>query len=112
TPRYMHQFIKTPSMTGKSSEYWIGPKVAYSGALWWKQLGAKSSASHFVYDLYFYIKNPSASQALEFDMNQSVNNRKFIFGTQCDIKDHHDWDVWDTANGRWIKTGIACSAPP
>jgi len=112
TPRYMHQFIQTPSISGKSSEYWIGPKVGYSGALWWKQLGANASASHFIYDLYFYVKDPNAPQALEFDMNQSVGNRKFIFGTQCDIKDHHDWDVWDTANSRWIKTGIACSAPP
>ncbi|MFZ0705299.1 MAG: hypothetical protein WAM71_06825 [Candidatus Korobacteraceae bacterium] len=112
TPRYMHQFIATPSMTGKASEYWIGPKAPYSGALWWKQLGANSKASHFVYDLYFYVKNPSAPQALEFDMNQSVNNRKFIFGTQCDIKGHKDWDVWDTAHSTWVKTGIACSAPP
>jgi len=112
TPRYMHQFIGTPSLTGKASEYWIGPKVPYSGALWWKQLGAKPNASHFVYDLYFYVKDPNAPQAIEFDMNQSVGSRKFIFGTQCDIKNHHDWDVWDTASGRWIQTGIACSAPP
>jgi hypothetical protein len=112
TPRYMHQFISTPSMTGKASEYWIGPKVPYSGALWWKQLGGQPNASHFVYDLYFYVKNSNAPQALEFDMNQSVGGRKFIFGTQCDIKNHHDWDVWDTANGRWIQTGISCSAPP
>ena len=112
TPRYMHQFIATPSMTGKASEYWIGPKVPYSGALWWKQLGGNSKVSHFIYDLYFYVKNPNAPQALEFDMNQSANSRKFIFGTQCDIKGHHDWDVWDTANSKWIKTGIACSAPP
>jgi hypothetical protein len=112
TPRYMHQFIATPSISGKASEYWIGPKAPYSGALWWKQLGANANASHFVYDLYFYVKNPNAPQALEFDMNQSVGSRKFIFGTQCDIKGHHDWDVWDTANGKWIQTGIACSAPP
>ncbi len=112
TPRYMHQFIQTPSLTGKSSEYWIGPKVPYSGALWWKQLGANPNAAHFTYDLYFYVKDPNAPQALEFDMNQSVGNRKFIFGTECDIKGRHDWDVWDTANSRWIATGIACSAPP
>jgi hypothetical protein len=112
TPRYMHQFIATPSLSGKASEYWIGPKAPYSGALWWKQLGANANASHFVYDLYFYVKSPNAPQALEFDMNQSVGSRKFIFGTQCDIKGHKDWDVWDTANGKWIQTGIACSAPP
>lgn len=112
TPRSMKQYQATPSLTGKATEYWIGPKVPYSGALWWKQLGANGNASHFVYDLYFYVKNPGAAQALEFDMNQSANGRKFIFGTQCDIKAHHDWDVWDTASGRWVKTGIACYAPP
>lgn len=112
TPHSMTQYVGTPSMTGQASEYWIGPQVPYSGALWWEQLGGNGNAAHFVYDLYFYMKNPGAAQALEFDMNQSANGRKFIFGTQCDIKNHHDWDVWDTANGRWITTGIACSAPP
>lgn len=112
TPRSFKQYEATPSLTGKSSEYWIGPKVAYSNALWWKQLGANNGASHFIYDLYFYVKNSGAPQALEFDMNQVANGRKFIFGTQCAIKSHHDWDVWDTANKRWVQTGIACSAPP
>ncbi len=112
TPRSMTQFIATPSLTGQASEYWIGPKVPYSNALFWKQLGANSSSSHFVYDLYFYMKNSSTAQALEFDMNQSVSGRKFIFGTECNIKGRHDWDVWDTAHGTWIATGIPCSAPP
>lgn len=112
TPHSMTQYIATPSLSGQSSEYWIGPTVPYSSALWWKQLGGNGNASHFVYDLYFYLKNPGAPQALEFDMNQSAASRKFIFGTQCDIKNHHDWDVWDTANGKWVKTGIACSTPP
>lgn len=111
TPHSMKQYVATPSLTGKSTEYWIGPQQPYSTALFWKQLGANGNASHFVYDLYFYIKNPGAAQALEFDMNQSVGNRKFIFGTQCDIKNHRDWDIWDTANSKWVKTGIACSAP-
>jgi hypothetical protein len=58
------------------------------------------------------LKNPGAAQSLEFDMNQSTNNRKFIFGTQCDIRDSHQWEIWDTAGGRWKQTGIGCSAPP
>lgn len=112
TPHWMKQYESTPSMTGKATEYWVGPRVPYSAALWWKQLGANSGASHFIYDLYFYVKDANAPQALEFDMNQSAGSRKFIFGTECDIRGHHDWDVWDTAHGRWITTGIACSAPP
>jgi len=55
---------------------------------------------------------PSAAQALEFDMNQSVNSRKFIFGTECNIKNGSQWDVWDTAGGHWVHTGIGCSQPP
>jgi hypothetical protein len=70
------------------------------------------TATHFVYDLYFYIQNPGAAQSLEFDMNQAVNDRKFISARSAIIGGSHQWDVWDTANGRWVNTGIGCSAPP
>ncbi len=112
TPHSMTQHINTPSMTGNSTQYWLGGSSPYHNAIWWKQLGPNANASHFIYDLYFYLKTPAAAQSLEFDMNQSVNNRKFIFGTQCNIKGAHQWDVWDTANGRWVHTGIGCSQPP
>ncbi len=101
----------SPSLDGRSATFYLGGSHAYASALWWKQLGGNGSARNFVYDLYFYLKNPNAPQALEFDVNQSVNGQKFIFGTQCDYKDHHDWDVWDTANHVWVKTGIPCNPP-
>jgi hypothetical protein len=101
----------SPSMDGKSAVFFLGGTTPYSAALWWKQLGGNSSVRNFVYDLYFYVKDPNASQALEFDVNQSLNGQKFIFGTQCDYKDHKDWDVWDTAGHAWIKTGIPCVTP-
>jgi hypothetical protein len=101
----------SPSLDGKSATFFLGGSNPYSSALWWRQLGGNSSVRNFVYDLYFYLKNPSASQALEFDVNQSLNGQKYIFGTQCDYKDHKDWDVWDTANHVWVKTGIPCSTP-
>lgn len=99
-------------MTGNSTQYWLGGSSPYHNAIWWKQLGANPGASHFTYDLYFYLKTPGAAQSLEFDMNQSVNGHKYIFGTQCNIKGAHQWDVWDTAGGRWVHTGIGCSQPP
>ncbi|MGE5113049.1 MAG: hypothetical protein ACM3JB_19460 [Acidobacteriaceae bacterium] len=101
----------SPSLDGKSAVFFLGGTSPYSAALWWRQLGGNSAVRNFVYDLYFYLKNPSASQALEFDVNQSLNGQKFIFGTQCDYKDHKDWDVWDTANRVWVKTGIPCTPP-
>jgi len=101
----------SPSLDGSSAHYWLGGSTPYSNALWWKQLGARPAAHNFVYDFYFYMQNPRASQAIEFDMNQSVDGRKLIFGTECDIAGGH-WDVWDTANAHWVNTGIYCGVPP
>lgn len=98
-------------MTGNSTQFWLGGSHPYHNAFWWKNLGANSD-THFIYDLYFYLTTPAAAQALEFDVNQSVNGRKYIFGTECNIRDGGQWDVWNTAGGRWVHTGIGCSRPP
>ncbi len=111
TPHSMTQYISSPSLDGKSAKFWIGGSTPYSQALWWKHLTATPDAHHFVYDVYFYITDPSAPQALEFDVNQSVNGKHFIFGTQCDIRKTKQFDVWDDINQKFVPTGIACSAP-
>lgn len=110
-PHSMTQFQTSPSITGKSAKFWLGGSIPYSDALWWKQLGAANSLTHHVYDVYFYIKTPQYAQTLEFDSNQANGSKKFIYGTQCSIKNHHDWDVWDTKYAAWRQTGIPCSAP-
>ena len=112
TPHSMTRHISNPSMTGDASKYWLGGDNPYHDAYWWKQLGDNPGASHFKYDLYFYLTAPNYAQSLEFDMNQVVNGRKYTFGTQCDIRNDHQWEVWDTAGRRWVGTGISCSAPP
>lgn len=112
TPHSMTQHQRNPSLSGNAAEYWLGGHSPYHNAIWWKQLGADPAASHFIYDLYFYLKTPAAAQALEFDMNQSVGGHKFIFGTECNIRGGHQWDVWNTAGRTWIHTGVGCSQPP
>jgi len=107
----MNENIASPSLDGQAAQFNIGGSTPYSDALWWKQLGGNNSAKNFTYDLYFYLKNPNAAQALEFDVNQSNNVYKFIFGTQCNIKNGAQWDVWGNAAGNWIHTGIPCSMP-
>jgi hypothetical protein len=101
--------VSTPSLDGKSKQFTIASSHAYADAIWWKSLPGNDSKSHFKYDFYFYIKNPAASQALEFDVNQSAAKRRYVYGTQCGVNHDHQWDVWDTAGGHWIPTGIACS---
>jgi len=106
----MAQHISSPSMTGNSSRHTIASSRAYADALWWKQLGAVNSAKNLVYDLYFYIKTPQYSQALEFDANQANGNHRWVFGTQCNIGAGH-WDIWANGAGKWTSTGIPCHAP-
>ena len=106
----MQQNVSSPSMDGRSAKFFLGGTNNYSNALWWKQLGSNPSKRNFVYDLYFYIKNPGAAQALEFDVNQSLNGKKYIFGTQCALK-RHAWDVYDPFNRRWVQTNVYCSTP-
>lgn len=108
-PHWMAQFQTTPSLDGSSAEFFLGGATPYSSALWWNQLGPQPGTSHFVYDLYFYLNDPTAPQALEFDVNQSVNGKKYIFGTECDFKGTlKHWRVWDY-NLHWQDTGIACT---
>lgn len=106
----MAQGQKSPSLSGSSADFSIGGNKSFANALWWNQLGADNSATNFQYDLDFYLTNPQAIQALEFDVNQSIGNLKFIFGTQCAPKDGV-WDIWDTAGNAWVSTGIACPPP-
>ncbi len=107
----MLQNQASPSLDGRSVKFSLGGTTPYSDALWWKQLGAVNTATNFKYDMYFYLTNPAAAQSLEFDSNQAIGTRRFIFGTQCNIRNGGVWDVWGNANGNWISTGIACSAP-
>jgi hypothetical protein len=107
----MVQNQASPSLDGRSVKFSLGGTTPYSDALWWKQLGAVNTASNFKYDLYFYLTNPAAAQSLEFDSNQANGSRRWIFGTQCNVRNGGVWDVWGNANGNWISTGIPCTAP-
>src|SRR5689334_6443102 len=102
--------IASPSMSGDSRVFHIAGTKPYSNALWWKQLGAANSATHLVYDLYFYLKTPQYAQAIEFDSNQANGHMRWIFGTQCDIA-RGRWDVYANAQGSWTSTGIPCGRP-
>lgn len=105
------QGVSSPSLSGASMQFSIGGSTPYSDVLWWRQLGGNNAITHFQYEVDFYLTNPGAAQALEFDVNQSNGTYKFIFGTQCDIRGAGAWAVWDTAGQAWVNTGIPCSAP-
>src|SRR5579872_3591556 len=102
----------TPSLSGSSAKFTMGGPTAYSNELYTKYFSGGTNVSHFVYDLYFMIDNPSAAQALEFDVNQTFGNNRWVFGTECNFNGNKvngmgEWDVWDGVKG-WQPTTVPC----
>ena len=78
----MAQGIVSPSESGASARFQLlSGTRPFAGALWFKFLGAANSATHFVYDLSFFMDNPSAPQALEFNVSQSAGGSHYDFST-------------------------------
>jgi hypothetical protein len=67
------------------------------------------SLHNFTYDVYFWIGNSSNSQGLEFDINQFVNGKSFIWGHECRIDGGHEWDTWNNGQQKWVPSGIPCN---
>ena len=97
-----------PSLSGSSSVFWLGGPTQYSNALWWRELGPDSKPTHFTYDLYFYLEDASAPEALEFDVNQTIRGTRYVFGTECSYRSTGDWQVWNSAGGKWFNTDVPC----
>ena len=97
-----------PSMSGNSAEFQIGGPTHYSNALWWKGLGVDKVSTHFVYDLYFYMKDPNFPEALEFDINQSMGGQRWTWGTECSYRNTGYWDIWNSETGTWETTSVPC----
>jgi hypothetical protein len=115
--------VSSPALTGNSTRMDVGGQTVYSDVLWNNHLiGDFSSrglpdtdhsiipnAHNFTYDVYFYATDISASQALEFDINQFVNGQSFIWGHECRIAGGNEWDIWDNPGQKWHPTGIPCN---
>ena len=67
------------------------------------------SLHYFTYDVYFWIGNTSSSQALEFDINQFVNGKSYIWGHECRIDGGHEWDTWSNPGQHWVASGVPCN---
>jgi hypothetical protein len=108
----MAQGIATPSLSGASAKFQLlAGTQPFGGVLWFKFLGAQNSATHFVYDLNFYVDDPAAAQALEFNVTQSAGGARYNFSTQCDLAGGHSWRVWDPVGFKWVASAVSCAQP-
>lgn len=118
------QNVSSTSIDGKSTQSSYGGGTTKWGDVLWNNhlIGAFSSQNisdskhtlvptlhNFTYDVYFWVKDASVSQAMEFDINQFTGGHSFIWGHECRIAGGHEWDVYDNVNKRWVATGIACN---
>lgn len=109
----MTQNVSSPSMDGQSAEFSISPSSpdcpGYCNMLYFNAIAGGNNVSHFIYDLYFYIDDPTAPQALEFDVNQTYGGQRWIWGSECNFKADGHWDIWnDAPNTGWQATSIPC----
>jgi len=119
----MSQGIKTPSLSGNSTQFNIGGTTAYGDVLWSNSLIGQGSTQqlpdsghtllptlhNFTYDAQFYVTNLDVTQALEFDINMYFDGLGLIWGNQCDIGGGRVWDIWDNLNQKWVSTGAGCN---
>jgi hypothetical protein len=101
----------SPAMEGTSAKFSMGGPTPYSNMLYFNPVAGGNNVSHFTYDLYFYIDNPLASQALEFDINQTYGGQRWVWGSECSFNDSGKWDIWDDVNG-WKPTIYDCKPFP
>ena len=101
----------SPAMDGKSAKFSMGGPTPYSNMLYFNAVAGGNNVSHFTYDLYFYIDNPDASQALEFDINQTYGGNRWVWGSECNFNGSGKWDIWNDLTG-WQPTQFPCTPFP
>ncbi len=118
----MTQNISSPSRSGNATKMDIGGTTDYADVLWNNHLIGNFSTQgmpdydqtiipnlyNFTYDVYFYIEDLGASQALEFDINEFVGGKSYIWGHECRIDGGNEWDIWDNPGKKWHPTGASC----
>ena len=102
--------VGSPSLDGKAREYYM----SYSnkgGERFSLTFDHNTEVTHFVYDTYVYIDDPTQLANLELDMNQVMSDGKtVIYAFQCS-GNSGAWE-YSTISGNsphWHSTGLACS---
>jgi hypothetical protein len=119
----MKKGIKSPALSGDSTQFNIGGYKPYSDVLFSNPLIGQGSTQglpdtnhtllptlhNFTYDAYFYPTNLGVTQVLEFDISMYFGGLGLIWGNQCNILGGHVWDIWDNTSQQWVSTGVACN---
>src|SRR3954468_4738423 len=98
----------TPSIDGDSSKFSIQALNPYANAYWWYvDSPTYATSKHVAYEFQLYISSGArdASQAVEFEYQQSSGGMTYNFAWQADFS-HGVWRNFDFANRAWVATSV------
>jgi hypothetical protein len=100
----------SPSLDGKSREF----SFAYSnkgGERFSLTFGHDTEYTHFVYDTYIYLDDPSQLANLELDVNQVISDGKtIIFAFQCSgNSETWEYSTIEDNSPHWHPSGLHCN---
>jgi hypothetical protein len=81
-----------------------------AGYRWHYSFAKSTTVTHFIYDTYVYLANPSQVANLELDMNQVMSNGKtVIFGAQC-TSYSGTWEyTLSSGSSHWHRSNVPCN---
>jgi hypothetical protein len=82
----------------------------HGGVRWHISFAKDASVTHFIYDTYVYLANPSQVGNIELDMNQVMSNgATVIYGTQCSSYSK-TWEFSYVSGGtHWRSSNVPCN---
>jgi hypothetical protein len=118
----MKQGVSSPSLSGNATEFDTDGTTPYGVALFYNPVIGQGSTqglpdpnkvlipaiNNFIYDTDFYVSNPAATQALEFDVDVYTDGAGMQFEIQCNHLGKGEWDFLDNVHGAWTPTPAPC----
>jgi hypothetical protein len=82
----------------------------HGGERWHVSFAKDPNSTHFIYDTYVYIVDPSQVANIEMDMNQVTSNgATVIYGTQCSSYTK-TWEFTTVSGGaHWHSSNVPCN---
>jgi hypothetical protein len=118
----MKQGVSSPSLTGNATEFDTSGTTPYGVVLFYNPVMGQGSTAglpdatqtlipalhNFIYDTQFYVTDPTATQAAEFDVAMYLNGVGMQFEIQCNHLGKGEWDILDNVHGAWTPTTAPC----
>ena len=103
--------VTSPSESGASANFSIVPAGAYTNAYWWQEhpvVSSQLNALVYEFDIYFPAGAETASQAIEFKVQQQLGGWTYNFAMQANFTSGM-WRIFNLAAGGWDATSVPVS---